>query len=32
MATYQVTLDEQTLQRLFTSDRQLASLLESILN
>jgi putative transposase len=32
MATYQITLDEQTLQRLFTSDRQLAQLLERILN
>jgi transposase-like protein len=32
MTQYQVTLDEQTLQRLFTSDRQLAHLLEAILN
>jgi putative transposase len=32
MANYQITLDEQTLQRLFTSDRQLAHLLEAILN
>jgi transposase-like protein len=32
MANYQITLDEQTLQRLFTGDRQLAHLLESILN
>jgi putative transposase len=32
MANYQITLNEQTLQRLFTSDRQLAQLLESILN
>lgn len=32
MTHYQVTLDEQTLQRLFTSDRQLAQLLEAILN
>ena len=31
MTTYQMTLNEQTLQRLFTSDRQLAQLLESIL-
>ena len=32
MTQYQVTLDEHTLQRLFTSDRQLAHLLEAILN
>jgi putative transposase len=32
MTHYQVTLDEQTLHRLFTSDRQLAQLLEAILN
>jgi transposase-like protein len=32
MTHYQVTLDEQTLQRLFTSDRQLAQLLEAIVN
>jgi transposase-like protein len=32
MTQYQVTLNEQTLQRLFTSDHQLAQLLESILN
>jgi putative transposase len=32
MANYQITLDEQALQRLFTSDRQLAHLLEAILN
>jgi putative transposase len=32
MADYQITLDEQTLQRLFTGDRQLAHLLEAILN
>jgi putative transposase len=32
MANYQITLNEQTLQRLFTSDHQLAQLLESILN
>jgi len=32
MAKYQITLDEQTLHRLFTGDRQLAHLLEAILN
>src|SRR5258706_851723 len=32
MTNYQITLHEQTLQRLFTSDSQLAHLLESILN
>jgi transposase-like protein len=32
MTQYQITLNEQTLQRLFTGDRQLAQLLESILN
>src|SRR5260221_6059053 len=32
MTNYQITLNEQTLQRLFTGDRQLARLLESILN
>ncbi len=32
MATYQITLNEQSLQRLFIGDRQLAQLLESILN
>jgi len=32
MARYQITLDEQTLQRLFTGERQLAHLLEAILN
>lgn len=32
MTNYQITLNEQTLQRLFTSDHQLAQLLESILN
>ncbi len=32
MANYQITLNEQTLQRLFTGDRHLAQLLESILN
>jgi putative transposase len=29
---YQVSLNEQTLQRLFSEDHQLAQLLESILN
>jgi putative transposase len=32
MTQYQVTLNEQTLQRLFSGDSQLAQLLESILN
>jgi transposase-like protein len=32
MTQYQVTLDEQTLQRLFRGDSQLAQLLESVLN
>jgi putative transposase len=32
MTNYQITLNEQTLQRLFTSDSQLAHLLEAILN
>src|SRR5690349_21637522 len=32
MANYQITLDEQTLQRLFTGDRQLDHLLVAILN
>src|SRR5258707_1417646 len=32
MTNHQITLNEQTLQRLFTGDRQLARLLESILN
>src|SRR5258706_10706408 len=32
MTQYQVTLNEQTLQRLVTSDSQLAHLLEAILN
>jgi putative transposase len=32
MTQYQVTLNEQTLQRLFSADSQLAQLLEAILN
>jgi putative transposase len=32
VAQYQVTLDEQTVQRLFSSDSQLAHLLETIVN
>jgi transposase-like protein len=32
MTQYQVTLNEQTLQRLFSGDSQLAQLLESVLN
>jgi hypothetical protein len=32
MTRYQVTLNAQTLQRLFSEDSQLAQLLESILN
>src|SRR5258707_4936559 len=32
MTSYQITLNEQTLQRLFTSDSQLAHLLEALLN